>query len=365
LTTRIVIAKQDDLFADMKRLRTISLLQNLGVRPKSTLLLFAALASTSFCGLAQGIPKNTVVATVAVGKLPIDLVVSPDNSLVYVANQVPQTISGINTATNQVAFNFSVGGEPSNLAITPDGASLYCDEVLGNVDLQFSMATKQLVHSFATGSGTAGQAVSPDGSLVYIANYNSGTVTVISNGSLLSPIVVGNFPTYVIFSPDGSKAYIANQAVNAYYVSVIATATNTVTATITSVPYPFGGVAISPDGKTLYLTGVNASEDVVLAVIDTTSNTVSTTIFLAKARHFPGKPAITPDGRFVYIPLPRFQARLHDPIAMVNAATNQVVAPRTFVGAHPGAMAIRPDGKYAYVANYLDATVSVIDITPN
>ncbi|KJY41006.1 hypothetical protein VR41_14150, partial [Streptomyces sp. NRRL B-1568] len=58
-------------------------------------------------------------------------------------------------------------------------------------------------------------------------------------------VTVGTFPTGVAITPDGLHAYVANEGSND--VSVISTATNTVTATITVGATPFG-VAITPDG---------------------------------------------------------------------------------------------------------------------
>jgi YVTN family beta-propeller protein len=105
------------------------------------------------------------------------------------------------------------------------------------------------------------------------------------------------------------RAYISNNVSN--NVSVIDTGTNSVVGA----PIPVGslpeGVAVSPDGRFVYVT-------------NTSSNTVS----------------------------------------VINAVTNAVVASST-VGSHPLGVAVTPDGKFAYVANENSNTVSVIDTTTN
>src|SRR6516225_2705036 len=72
-------------------------------------------------------------------------------------------------------------------------------------------------------------------------------------------------------------------------VSVIDTATNTVTATIPVSPPPFG-VAVAPDGSRVY---VAISTTGTLSVIDTTTNAVTTTIPVGTQV---GGVAVTPDG---------------------------------------------------------------------
>ena len=77
----------------------------------------------------------------------------------------------------------------------------------------------------------------------YITNFHGNTVSVIAtatNTVVGLPIPVGTLPLGVAVTPDGSTVYVANfgdGSVNGT-VSVIATATNTVTATI-----PVGNLA--------------------------------------------------------------------------------------------------------------------------
>jgi YVTN family beta-propeller protein len=343
-------------------MRTMIVRPRFGPKPSAVFFALGLLSSTLLSGLAYT-PKNTVVATVHVGGNPSSLVVSPDSSTVYVAKEASNSISAIDTDKKKVAFTISVSGQPSALAIAPDGTELYCTEVAANADLEFSTVTRQLIQSYATGSVPSAQAISPDGTLIYIANYNDGTVTVISNGTLLSPISVGGNPIAVIFSPDGRHAYIANQGGPPYFVSVIDTATNTVSAVINSnVAYPAGGIAISPDGTILYLSAFTVIHPG-LGIVSTTHDKGIATIVLPTHRG-PGQPAITPDGEFVYVPISVDVRKAgNDQVFMVGTSIIKIKG-KVIVGMRPVAVAIAPDGKYAYVSNYLDGTVSVVDITP-
>jgi YVTN family beta-propeller protein len=59
--------------------------------------------------------------------------------------------------------------------------------------------------------------------------------------------------------------------------------------------------------------------------------------------------AITPDGKHVYVTLPNFNVS-PGTVAVIDTANNKVVA-KAAVGANPFGVAVTPDGKHAYVAN--------------
>jgi YVTN family beta-propeller protein len=174
--------------------------------------------------------------------------------------------------------------------------------------------------------------------VAYVTNLNSNSVSVIdiSTNTVTATIPVGAGPAGVVFSPAGTTAYVSNA--NAGTVSVIDTASNTVTATIVLPKGAFGGYpAITPDGKTLYVPDDNNS----VAVIDTASNSVITAIPAGLA---PIAAVVTPDGRHVYV-------NSVQGIMIIDTSTNTVVGPLI-----PGigesvfrpCLAITPDGSQIY-----------------
>jgi uncharacterized repeat protein (TIGR01451 family) len=145
-------------------------------------------------------------------------------------------------------------------------------------------------------------------------------------------------------------AYVPNEG--SHTVSVIDTASNTVTATIPVGASPFG-VAVTPDGAFVYV--VNNDSHTV-SVIDTGSNTVTATIPVGTK---PNGVAVTPDGAFVYVA--NFGST---DVSVIDTASNTVTA-TIQVGANPGGVDVTPDGAFAYVTNYSSNTVSVIDTASN
>src|SRR6516162_3609299 len=159
-------------------------------------------------------------------------------------------------------------------------------------------------------------------------------------------------------TPDGSTVYVANQGANT--VSVIATASNTVTATIAVGSVPLG-VAASPDGSTVYVTNF---QDNTVSVIATASNKVLAVIPVGSSTPPPegGGPngvAVSPDGSTVYV------ANFIDGTVSVIATARDTVTATIPVGSGPLGVAVTPDGSRVYVTNFQDNTVSVIATASN
>jgi len=241
-------------------------------------------------------PTNRRSASLCQGKSPDETVaVTPDGSTVYVANQGANTVSVIATASNTVTATIAVGSVPLGVAASPDGSTVYVTNFQNNTVSVIATASNMVLAVIPVGSSTPppegggpnGVAVSPDGSTVYVANFIDGTVSVIATATdtVTATIPVGSGPLGVAVTPDGSTVYVTNFQDNT--VSVIATASNTVTATIPLGNNPFG-VAVTPDGSTVYV--ANESRDLgreqraagtmagTVSVIATASNTVTATI---------------------------------------------------------------------------------------
>jgi YVTN family beta-propeller protein len=159
--------------------------------------------------------------------------------------------------------------------------------------------------TIGVGNYPHGVAADPAAGTVYVTNAEDGTVSVIdtATGTVTATIGVGSGPDGVAVDPATGTVYVANEFDKT--VSVIDTATGTVTATIGVGTSPFG-VAVDPAAGTVFVTN---SFDGTVSVIDTATQTVTATI----------------------------------PVSSVTSG-----------------VAVDPATHAAYVANYDDGTVSVI-----
>ncbi|MFC8447915.1 IPT/TIG domain-containing protein [Kitasatospora sp. NPDC057223] len=193
--------------------------------------------------------------------------------------------------------------------------------------------------------------------MAYVTNLRGNSVSVIdtASGTVTATVPVGRFPEGVTQSPDASRVYVVNDGDNT--VSVIDTATNTVTATVPVGAVP-GPAAVSPDGSLLYV-GDNIAPAVGgVTVIDTATNTVTATFATGSQ---PFGIAFTPDGAHAYV-----ANFVGSSVSVVDTATSTVTATIADPNARtPAAVAVSPDGAHAYTANFNSNTVSVIDTATN
>jgi YVTN family beta-propeller protein len=196
-------------------------------------------------------------------------------------------------------------------------------------------------------------AVGPDGTRAYVTMSDppghgppEGAVAVIdtATNTLAATIAVGILPSGVVVAPDGGHAYVPNLQHGGGVVSVIDTTTNAVVDSIT-VSAPRGrpqGVAITPDGRQLYVAAESADAvgQGAVKIIDMNNKAIIASVAISPCE---SAAAITPDGRFVYV-LDSFGVGP----AVIDTTTHDLTFPlRTEIAC--GRMAFAPNGLLAYL----------------
>jgi len=138
---------------------------------------------------------------------------------------------------------------------------------------------------------------------VWVVNDGGNSVSQIKTATSTvvgSPITVGASPQLVAVSPDGKSVWVTNfgDAIAAGTVSRINTANNTVVATTTVGVGPYG-VAVSPDGSSVWVTNYgDGIADGTVSQINTANNTVVATTTVGVG---PVGVAVSPDGSSVWV----------------------------------------------------------------
>jgi YVTN family beta-propeller protein len=158
----------------------------------------------------------------------------------------------------------------------------------------------------AVGTTPVGVTITPNGKTAFVANRDSGTVSTIDVKTRTknpTDIPVGPRPAAVAFTPDGRTAFVTNGSLapgpivpGSDTVSTIDVKTRTKNPTdITVGRLPFA-VAVTPDGRTAFVT--NLGSDTV-STIDVQTRTKNPTDIPVGGQ--PVGIAITPDGKTAFV----------------------------------------------------------------
>ena len=182
-------------------------------------------------------------------------------------------VSVIDAATRAVVATIPVGVAPLGVAMSPDDSLVYVANFSSNTVSVLAAATDTVIATIPVGNNPYGVAVSPDGTRAYVVNESSDDVTVIdtATSTVIDTIVVGPLPLWPTLTPDATRLLVTSQVSGLWAIDPV---TDTVVATVGS---PASSIAaeISRDGATAYL---GAAGEV--AVVGLPSLVVSRTISL-------------------------------------------------------------------------------------
>lgn len=234
-------------------------------------------------------------------------VVRPDGKeYLYVASSHADTVTIIDTADNSVVKTLNLSTPTTiaglqDVAASPDGTKVYVTGFYGVHVINTSTDTVDTAAFISLrddplDSNRYDIAITPSGQFAYVPDYAGigaagGDINLIN----LSTREVVRIPAApdrniedAVISPDGRYVYLSGESL-----IVLDTTTNTIVDRIDEITDP-RGLALSPDGKRLYVTRVNFDN---LTVVDTESLAIVDTIPLDD----PLEIGVTPDGTRAYV----------------------------------------------------------------
>ena len=277
----------------------------------------------------------------------------------YVTNRNDGTVTVINTLDRTVVATIAVGSLPMNVAVTPDGSKVYVSNSGSDTVSVIDSATNTVVATVAVGDHPYGITLSPNGKTLYVANANDGTVTKIDTvTNKVSGTVrnAGEIPYNIVVSPDGKKVFVVNSAAD--YVTVF-TASG---STATRIPVETGrlsyAVAVSPDGTRLYVAGFSDGK---VTVFDTARYAVIDTFTVN------GKPtgiSFNKDGSLLLVTTNDGNVQVRDTTTS-TVLTTLTISPAAMgtEGSMPH-IAVSPDGMQAYITDSNSALLRVVSLVP-
>jgi len=186
-------------------------------------------------------------------------------------------LSLINTTTDNVTANVPNAGfgYPVGMAFDSMNGELFvlCDGDSGaGLVVVVNMTTHLAVDRIAVGVSPTNIVDDPSNGELYVANSGSNNVSVIngSNNSLAATIAVGNFPSEMAVDPSNGTVYVLNVNVP-INLTVVNTSSNSIHSTI-PLPSPWnstGSLAVDPTTSQLFV-ALDATTN--LTIVSTTNN---------------------------------------------------------------------------------------------
>ncbi len=270
-----------------------------------------------------------ILAEIPVGDDPRTLAIAPDSQSALVTNHAGATLSLLDLAQLVEVGSYAVGSMP--YGVVTDGARVFVSEFApGHVGVLDHNSGERLAH-IAVAPFPAGLALSADGASLYVTHLFSGRVTLIDARSLevKANITTGastNLSQFVAISPNGTKAYLPQTRSNVTNTAMLFD--NTVFAVVNVLD--LGALRLAVQER---------------VTLDTADQPVN----------MPFAVALSPDGKMLYL-----ANAGSDDLSVIDLSTNQGVA-HISVGANPRGIAISPDGARVFVNNVLDGTLSVME----
>jgi YVTN family beta-propeller protein len=340
-----------------------------GTAYRRIVALVLALIASALTGALLAAPANAtpvvnapvVKSTIDVGASPTAVAVSPDGTRLYVATGVDDSVS-VMTATGVLVTSIAVGDNPQALVLSPDGTRLYVAN-MGSANVSVIDTTgNTVVATISVGTAPRGVAMAPSGNRLYVSNSGSNNVSEIdtTNNTVVATIPVGTAPIGLGVSPNGLYLYVANYG--SANVSVIYTSTREL---VPGWPQGVGfeplGVAVGSNGYA-YVTRFGSSGVVVISgIFKLAANTVpALPSGYVETGGRPSGVAVSPDGSTVYV---ANNAGGENSVSVLSSATLTRIATVT-VGSSPFGIAAAATGGLVYVGNSGSTTITVLAPAP-
>jgi YVTN family beta-propeller protein len=215
--------------------------------------------------------RRAFVKKLPAGSDPEQFILTPDGARMYIANEDVATASVLNLASEKVEQIFRVKREPEGVALSPDGRFVYVTCESGGEVCVLDTSAKKQAGEFTVGGRPRNVAFLPDSSRAFVPSESSGLLHIVDavQFKVLKSIALpkGSRPMGLAITRDGKTLYITNG--RAGTVSVFDTAGEKVIANVKVGTRPWG-IGLSPDEKFLFVAN-GPSDDI--SIIDTGSHT--------------------------------------------------------------------------------------------
>ena len=340
-------------------------------------------------------------------KTPLRMALRPASREIYVTCEASDSVVIVDPATGTKVGEIAVGGNPTGVAFTPDGRRAFVTNRLDDTVSVIDTAARKVIATLKTGNEPHGVLTDRAGKRLYVLNTSSNDISVFDIPTLqwTKNLSAGNGPWSLALSPDAQRILVTNMKAR------IAPLRQPFESEVTEIETGPGTVderSAVPGANLMMGVAWHPSGKFALATLNRTKSTVPMTRLLQGWTITNGMAVIwrdggvdevlldepdmgfadatdiacTPDGRYALV-----TSAGTDRIAVVDIAKllsvvrglpeyerrhvlpNHLGYPTEFIvkymrtGKNPRGLLVMPDNRRAFVANSLDDTLGVIDLT--
>ena len=156
------------------------------------------------------IESQKVVKTINIGRYPRGIAVSKDSKKAYVAEMGGNRIHVINLEDFSVSY-IPIGSNPRAIVLSPDNSMLYVTMNLSGRVASWDLVANKAGKSVKTGKAARSLAISSDGSSLFVVNFDSDTISKVrtSDMTLLQTINACNEPIGITYDAPTNNTWVA------------------------------------------------------------------------------------------------------------------------------------------------------------
>jgi PQQ-dependent catabolism-associated beta-propeller protein len=322
---------------------------------------------------SRSLPKSPVRWLLA-GVLLLAMPLGAQAGRAYVTNEDGESVSVLDTDKAEVVATVNVGKRPRGMKLSRDGKELYVavsglpkcppsvpDEECAKLKRDLTAdgiavidtTTLKLARLLKSGSDPEQFDLSHDGKRLFVANEDTGTLTVVSvaSGTVETSVPVGKEPEGVRVTPDGRWIVVTSESGNAIYLIDAGSLKMVKSVPVGKRPRD---VAFAADGKTIYVSGEFDASLYKTTLHDSDS---AAKLLQLRAEARPMGLVLDAPRKRLYVSTGRGGT-----VAVVSLEEPKLIG-EIQVGARPWGIALSHDGKRLFTANGSSNDVTIVDTT--
>jgi len=168
---------------------------------------------TNWCSYTMtviSVSTQKVVKTIKIGAYPRGIVVKADSSIAYVAEMGGRNIHAINLKDFSQTL-IPVGSNPRALVLSPDESKLYVTLNAAGKVIAWDLINKKAIKSVTTGKAARSLTISEDGTALFVVNFFSSTISKVraSDMKVIQTIKTCKEPIGITYDSPTTRTWVA------------------------------------------------------------------------------------------------------------------------------------------------------------